>query len=346
MPAKVISSLNALARRYRLIQALAIPNFPGLAPWGPLNAATADRGLKTEARNPKPETNPNHEGHNRRNQSQPAPSSYSNIWNFTLFRSLFRISDFGFRISASLALVVLTCAVASSAPAAISDAEAAARQTYQSAQQQFRDSPSALDPAWQFARACFDLAEFATKSADRAKLAQQGIDASRQALARNSNSAPAHYYLGMNFGQLARTKGLGALKLVNQMEREFSVARALDEHFDHAGPDRNLGLLYRDAPAIGSIGSRSKARQHLTRAVELEPGFPENGLNLVESVWKWGDKDAARRELAALEKDLPASRARLTGPAWAASWADWDARLADWQRKLDTPSKKLETPRH
>ena len=77
-------------------------------------------------------------------------------------------------------------------------------------------------------------------------------------IARESNSAPAHYYLGMNLGQLARTKGLAALRLVSQMEHEFTRARELDEQLDWAGPDRNLGLLYRDAPAIGSVGSRAE----------------------------------------------------------------------------------------
>ena len=62
----------------------------------------------------------------------------------------------------------------------------------------------------------------------------------------------------MNLGQLARTRGLSALKLVDQMEREFTRARDLDEHLDWAGPDRNLGLLYGDAPVIGSIGSRTR----------------------------------------------------------------------------------------
>ena len=92
----------------------------------------------------------------------------------------------------------------------------------------------------------------------------------------------------MNLGQLARTKGLGALKLVNQMEHEFTRARDLDEQLDWAGPDRNLGLLYRDAPAIGSIGSRTKAREHLKRAVELAPQYPENRLNLIEAYLQLG----------------------------------------------------------
>jgi len=36
--------------------------------------------------------------------------------------------------------------------------------------------------------------------------------------ARSENFAAAHYYLAMNLGQLARTKSVGALKLVKQME--------------------------------------------------------------------------------------------------------------------------------
>src|SRR6185369_6107731 len=98
---------------------------------------------------------------------------------------------------------------------------------------------------------------------------------SRDAVARASNSAPAHYYLGMNLAQLAQTKFLGALKIVSEMETEVSIVRDLDAKFDDAGADRNLGLLYRDAPAIGSIGSRPKAREHLQSAVKLAPGSPD-----------------------------------------------------------------------
>ena len=65
----------------------------------------------------------------------------------------------------------------------------------------------------------------------------------------------------MNLGQLARTELLGALKLVKEMEREFKTAADLDKQFDYAGPERCLGLLYRDAPGWpASIGSRRKAR--------------------------------------------------------------------------------------
>ncbi len=150
----------------------------------------------------------------------------------------------------------------------------------------------------------------------------------------------------MNLGQLARTKSLGALKLVGEMEREFLSARGLDDQFDYAGPDRNLGLLYRDAPVIGSVGSRSKARKHLQRAVEVAPAYPENRLNLIEACLKWGDRPGASRELKALEEAWPRARRELAGQNYTDSWADWEARLKNARKKTENVHKTLESPRH
>src|ERR1051326_2638785 len=143
----------------------------------------------------------------------------------------------------------------------------------------------------------------------------------------------------MNLGQLAQTRGLGALKLVKQMEGEFTIAKDLDEHFDYAGPDRNLGLLYLGAPVLASIGSRSKARQHLKRAVELAPEYPENRLNLIEAYSKWGDRHDATRELKALEEGWDAARVQFAGEQWFSSWVDWEERLKKVKKKVEEPSK-------
>src|SRR5689334_21307932 len=161
---------------------------------------------------------------------------------------------------------------------ATNEPTAIARKAFQDTQARYRKEPRSGEAAWQFARACFDLAELATNTAQRAEYAEQGIAACGPALEREPKLAPAQYYLGMNLGQLARTKGLSALKLVKRMERAFSAARELDEKFDYAGPDRNLGLLYRDAPSVLSVGSRAQAKQHLERAAELTPVYPENRL--------------------------------------------------------------------
>jgi len=246
---------------------------------------------------------------------------------------------------AAMAFCVGAWFMAHAGPTAGAEPAAAAQQAFQEARGQYKTDAGKPATACQFARACFDLAEFATNNSERADLAQQGMQASQQALDKEPKSAPAHYYLAMNMGQLARTKSLGALKLVSRMEREFSLARDLDERIDYAGPDRSLGLLYRDAPSIGSVGSRTKSRQHLQRALELVPNYPENRLNLVETYLKWGERNSASRELKTLEEQWPTARAALAGPVWVSSWADWEQRLKKVKKEIEEPLKPLESPR-
>jgi tetratricopeptide (TPR) repeat protein len=224
-------------------------------------------------------------------------------------------------------------------------AAAVAKRTFWTARARYQKSPQDSEAAWQFARACFDAADVADSSSERADIAEQGIDACNQLITRDPKSAAAHYYLGMDLGQLARTKGLAALKIVDQMEHEFNVARELDEKFDYAGPDRNLGLLYAEAPSVGSIGSRTKAREHLERAVELVPDYPDNRLNLIESYLKWNQRHGATRELKALEESWAASKAKFSDASWNGSWTGWKQRLATVKKKIEEPSHALVSPR-
>ena len=255
--------------------------------------------------------------------------------------------DKGIRVSAFVALLASVMLVSS--PFVLrgdeTDAVVRAHEAFGQAKKNYEAHPEDAQVVWHFARTTFDLADFATNKSERAALAQQGMGACKQALAKTPDSAPLHYYLGLNEGQLARTKSLGALRLVDQMEIEFTKAIALDALFDYAGAERSLGLLYRDAPVLGSIGSRTKARQHLERALQLAAQFPENRLNLVESELKWGDRKGARHELKLLEDALPEARTQFAGAAWATSWADWEARLDKVKKTLGEPAR-LETPRH
>ncbi len=210
-----------------------------------------------------------------------------------------------------------------------------AEQLYREARTRLQQTPTNNQAAWEFGRACFDRAEFATNDTQRAALAQEGIAACRGAVTRDSRLAAAAYYLGMNLGQLARTKTLGALRLVTEMESLFITARRLDEHFDYAGPDRNLGLLYLEAPGWPvSVGSRGKAREHLERAVKLSPDHPENRLNLLEAHLRWGEKTPLAAEVETLAKLLPRARGKYAGEAWEGSWADWDRRWREAQAKV------------
>ena len=204
------------------------------------------------------------------------------------------------------------------------------------AQIQFESNTNNSDAVWQFARACYDFADFATNKTGRADIANQGIAACRQLIARGTNSVAAHYYLGMNLGQLARTRGLSALKIIREMESQFKTAAKMDKQFDYAGPERNLGLLYRDAPGWPlSDGSRRKAHDFLESAVQLAPDYPENHLNLVESFLKWHESDNAKNELKIIDALWPVAQKKFTGEKWEQSWDDWSVRRDAARKTVD-----------
>jgi tetratricopeptide (TPR) repeat protein len=191
--------------------------------------------------------------------------------------------------------------------------------------------------ARQFASACFDRADLTARDSERATVAREGIEVCRRWLQRAPEQAAAHYYLGMNLAQLARTKSLGALPLVKEMEKEWLLTIALDPHCDYAGAERNLGLLYRDAPGFPmSIGNRAKAEQHLQHAIELNPEYPENHLNLIETHLKHKTNSAAV-EYKMMCAMLPAARKQFSGPPWQSSWVDWNERLNKIQSRLSSP---------
>lgn len=213
-----------------------------------------------------------------------------------------------------------------------------AKQVYLKARASHRADPANHELAWRHARATFYWADYAPADTERAALAEEGIAVCRQLLKRQTNSAPGHYYLALNLGQLARTKTLAALGIVTEMETELKTAAALDRFFDYAGPDLALGILYRDAPGWPvSIGNRAKSREHLLRVVKLSPDYPENRLVLLESYLEWNDKKAFENAFGALAELLPRARKQFAGEEWEDNWADWDRRWEKLKSKAPPP---------
>ena len=212
-----------------------------------------------------------------------------------------------------------------------------AEAAYESARGQYLSHTNDPVLGWQFARTCFDWADWATNKVQRAAIAEEGMAASRQSLLV-ADSAAGHYYLALDMGQLAQAETLGALKLVREMSHEFGTAAEMDPHFDFAGPARGLGLLCRDAPGWPiSIGSRRKAHDYLQSAVTLAPGDPENVLNLAESYLKWDDLINAKNQLGVLDSLWPKAEKDFTGQAWERSWDDWTKRRDELRKELNKP---------
>ncbi|NLH74120.1 MAG: hypothetical protein GX456_13770 [Verrucomicrobia bacterium] len=218
---------------------------------------------------------------------------------------------------------------------------ARAQRSYEEAKKRLDAAPTNPDAAWQLARACFDLAEYATNNTQRAQIAREGIAVSRQLINGHPSLAPASYYLGLNLGQLARTQSIAALNTVEEMELALKRALELDASFDYAGPDRSLGLLYLQAPGWPiSIGDRRKARRHLEQAVKRSPDYPENRLCLMEAYLKWNDISAASDQMRALEELHPRARNQFAGDQWEPEWADWNNRLELARKRLKPDDAK------
>jgi hypothetical protein len=201
-----------------------------------------------------------------------------------------------------------------------------AQAAYKRAQAEYWTQLNNPAAACEFARTCYNWADWATNKSERATIAQDGIAACRKMLLF-TNCAAAHYYLGLNLGQLAQSETFRALRLVRDMEHEFQTAADLDAHFDFAGPKRSLGLLYRDAPGWPlSIGNRHDAQTFLLSAAALAPDDPENILNLAETYLKWGDTANTRIQMEALDSLWPKAQKSLVGETWEYDWYDWARR--------------------
>lgn len=214
--------------------------------------------------------------------------------------------------------------------------EAEARRLFQTAQTRFQQARTNETFGWTLGQAAFDLAEFVTDRSRRLEVIQAGLDACRSILASHPDSAAAHFYLGLNLGQLAQTKKLSALRLVGEMEEELLKAHQLDPGFRHAAPARSLGILYLEAPPWpASIGNRAKARSYLQTAVRLAPEFPENHIPLAEAYAKWGEGHALDRQLTSLQEILPQARLRFPPDQWPVEWKNWLARLEKLEKTRD-----------
>lgn len=184
--------------------------------------------------------------------------------------------------------------------------------------------------AWELGRACFTWGKMLKDAAAKEKIYSEGVAACRHSLKLAPHTAAAHYYLGMNIGRVAELKrNLAAFGMVKEVESSFQQALKLDEKIAHAGPDRNLGLLYEHAPGWPvSVGNVKLARKHLERAAKLAPDYPENRLNLAEAYLVWHDQVLFQQEFLALQKIWPAAKTNLTGVDWEADWVDWEQRRA------------------
>lgn len=211
----------------------------------------------------------------------------------------------------------------------------AALKNFVSRRADWQSSRTNVAAAILFGRAAYELAILSGSYSERAEVAGQGIAACRAAAVQAPKEVGANYYLAMNLGELARTKLLGGLKLVKEMEALFLRARHLDEKCDFAGPDRCLGMLYFQAPGWPtSIGSRAKARDHLRRAIELRPDYPNNLIAYAEVLNRSRDRTLLAETLKALDDLWPKAKKDITRDVSDYDWATWEESRSTLKARL------------
>lgn len=202
---------------------------------------------------------------------------------------------------------------------------AEAEMAYRAALAAYDTNKHSVEAAIAVATRAFDYADLAPNDQIRENTANAGMAIAREVIAKDTNSVAGHYYLALNIGQLARTKMLGALKLLDEMERELKTVIKLDPKFDYAGGHRTIGVLYAEAPGF-SVGDKSKAKVHLAKAVEIAREFPDNHLCYMEALAKWHDSKTLTEKLGEYRAIVPAAKEKFTGPEWGYEWHDWTRR--------------------
>jgi len=157
--------------------------------------------------------------------------------------------------------------------------------------------PKDYELLWRGARACAWLTEEFPNKDQRASWAERGIKYAKRAVAVNGGRVEGHYYLGINIGQSARTKTIGAYLMVPKVVKEGQIALKIDEKFDHGGPGRLVGNVYAKAPPWpASIGDTDEGVGYLRRVVEIAPDFPQNHLHYADALYADGKYAEAAKE--------------------------------------------------
>lgn len=150
------------------------------------------------------------------------------------------------------------------------------------------------------AHACFYRAYFLPEgSAERERWFERGVNSGQEAITLNPRARYGNYWFASNLGMLGLCRGvMASLKSIDPMKRSMEIVVQENERFFFAGPHRALGRLYHQAPGWPiSIGSKSKALEHLERAVKLAPAFFHNRLYLAELYVDLHKRDKAKEQL-------------------------------------------------
>jgi len=153
--------------------------------------------------------------------------------------------------------------------------------------------PQSIEARWKASRACWWVADHSSDKKEKLDLFQRGIDMAQAALTLDPQNTDAHFWLGGNKGSFGEVKGvLKSLFLVKPIRAEMATIIKLDPTYDGGGAYRVLGVVNYKVPGFAG-GSRKRAFDNLSKALQMAPENPFNLYYLAEFYSTGGEKAKA-----------------------------------------------------
>lgn len=132
-----------------------------------------------------------------------------------------------------------------------------------------------FDAAWKLARADYYLGDHTTDEAERDDSFREGEESGKAAIKLNDGKAEGHFWLGANYGGIAKYSTLANLSSVEDIRKEMETVMKIDEGFQSGSAYMVLGQLYLQAPRVLG-GDVPKAIGYLEKGLK----FGENNALL------------------------------------------------------------------
>jgi hypothetical protein len=176
------------------------------------------------------------------------------------------------------------------------------------------DSAHAVEGFWKASRAAWWVGENSTDHDAQMDSFQKAMDFARKAVALNSESVDAHFWLGATEGTYGKAKGvLKSLALVKPIRHEMAEVIRLNDRYLNGGAYRVLGVVDFKVPALMG-GNLKRAKDELDKARSMGPSDPFVAYDYVQfykATNKSQEAEASLQELTALhvpEEFLPEQR--------------------------------------
>lgn len=193
-------------------------------------------------------------------------------------------------------------------------------------------SPAMALPVWLPLKETVIKADLTRDRKEKKQLIGQALTLATECVQQFPKEAGCYYYRAQATGLHYDLVIFGYQNGVRSMIKDWQKAMELDPQFDHGGPARMLGELFISLPKY--FGTRdvrqdlNRAKKNLQEAIQIDPDYPTQHLDLAETFLKAKQVEEAK---AALEI------AKTLIPKWPQDpyFSSWQQNAAELERELN-----------